>query len=247
VLLGEPPRTQFDLNFPLLGIPVRVDPWFWLMTLILGSQRRDPAAILTWIVAVFLSILVHELGHALAMRAYRLRPWIVLYSMGGLTCYDSRDAFRSKGSDWLGQSLISIAGPVAGFLLATVLVLGLVAAGYGHSVSFSLWWPELGVSLPNHRLARLLDDVFYVCVFWGLVNLLPIYPLDGGQIARELFLKFSPGEGIRQSMLLSVIAAGAVALYGLVQWRSAYVALFFGYLAYASFTALQAYSSRRPW
>ena len=114
MLLGEPPRTQYDLNFSLLRIPVRVDPWFWLMTLILGSQRRDPASILSWIVAVFFAILIHELGHALAMLAYGLRPWIVLYSMGGLTSYDPRDAFRSKGSDWLGQIVISFAGPAAG-------------------------------------------------------------------------------------------------------------------------------------
>jgi stage IV sporulation protein FB len=246
-MLGEPPRTQYDLNFPLLGIPVRVEPWFWLVTLFLGSQRRDAASILSWIVAVFFSILIHELGHALAMRAYGLRPWIVLYSMGGLTCYDPRDGYRSKGSDWLGQILISAAGPAAGFLLAAALVAGLVAAGYGHNIIFSLWWPDLEVSLANHRLEGLLNDVFFICLFWGLVNLLPVYPLDGGQIARELFLKFSPGDGIRQSMVLSTFAAGAVALYGLVQWKNAYVALFFGYLAYASFTAMQAYSGRRRW
>jgi stage IV sporulation protein FB len=246
-MLGEPPRTQFDLNFPLLGIPVRVEPWFWLMTLFLGSQRRDAASILSWIAAVFCSILVHELGHALVMRAYGLRPWIVLYSMGGLACYDPRDAYRSRGSDWRGQILISFAGPAAGFLLAAVIVLGIVAAGHGADISFSLWWPHLSVWLPNHRLADLLNYVFFICVFWGLVNLLPIYPLDGGQIARELFMKFSPGDGIQQSMLISTIAAGAVAAYGLVQWKSAYVGLFFGYLAYSSFAALQAYGGRRRW
>ena len=44
----------------------------------LGSRLGDVASVLTWIIAVFLSILVHELGHALAMRAYGFRPWIVL-------------------------------------------------------------------------------------------------------------------------------------------------------------------------
>ncbi len=248
MLLGEPPRTPYDLNFPLLGIPVRVSPWFWLITLMLGWKRQDAGAIITWIVAVFLSILIHELGHALVMRAYGFRPWIVLYAMGGLACYDPRDGFRSKGSDGLEQVLISVAGPVAGFLLAAVLVLGLFAAGFREDVFFiSPWGLRPAVVLHNLRLTGLLNDVFYICVFWGLVNLLPIYPLDGGQIAREIFLKFTPGDGIRQSLLLSMFAAGAVAAFGLLKWQSAYVALFFGYLAYSSFATLQAYSDRRPW
>ena len=49
--------------------------------------------------------------------------------------------------------------------------------------------------------------MLYVNIFWGLVNLLPVYPLDGGQIARELLELASPADGVRQSLWLSVIAA----------------------------------------
>ena len=96
------------------------------------------------------------------------------------------------------------------------------------------------VLLPSIRLAILLYYVFQVCVFWGLVNLLPIYPLDGGQIVRELLLKFNPQEGIRQSLILSIVAAGAVAAYAMSHqlWVTG---IFFGYLAYSSFATLQAY------
>jgi stage IV sporulation protein FB len=248
VLLGEPPRTAYDLNFGLFGIPVRIDPWFWLMTLLMGPKQRDATVVLTWVAAVFLSILIHELGHALVMRMYGFRPWIVLYSLGGLACYDPRDAYRSRASDWLRQVLISAAGPAIGFLLAAAIVLLVALAGHGHPIDIHDFW-ELThpVQLPNARLADLLNDVCYICFFWGLVNLLPVYPLDGGQIARELLLKFSPGDGIRQAMLLSTICAASVAVYGLTQWKSAYVALFFGYLAYSSFAALQAYGGSRRW
>lgn len=248
MLLGEPPPTQYDLNFPLLGFPVRINPWFWLMALILGSSLQKPAAIITWVVAVFLSILVHELGHALVMRTYGIRPWIVLYAMGGLTCYDPRDSFRSKGSDWLGQVLISLAGPVAGFLLAALIVLVVAMAGYGQPVDFrSMWGLAHAVQLPNLRLTSLLNDIFFISAFWGLINLMPVYPLDGGQIAREILLKLNPCDGIRQSLLLSTFVGAALAVFGLVKWHDMYVAFFFGYLAYASFATLQAYSSRRPW
>ncbi len=140
VLFAEPPRTEYDLTFGLFGFPVRVHPMFWLMTLMLGYNLGNPASVLIWVVAVFLSILVHELGHAAVMRAYGFRPWIVLYGMGGLTCRDSRDDFNSgfyaRKYDWLEQILISVAGPAAGFLLAAVLVAAIFAAGYGRHCGF---------------------------------------------------------------------------------------------------------------
>ena len=71
--------------------------------------------------------------------------------------------------------------------------------------------------------------------------------MDGGQIAREILLKFSRGDGIRQSLLLSIFAAGLMAAFGLLQWQSLFIAIFFGYLAYASYATLQAYSGRNPW
>jgi stage IV sporulation protein FB len=248
MLLGEPPRTQADLNFSLFGIPVRVDPWFWLVTLMLGYRSGDVPSVLTWIIAVFLSILVHEMGHAAVMRAYGFRPWIILYGMGGLTSYDQGYSVRSKGSEPLGQVLTCLAGPMAGFLLAGVLVLGLMLAGYGEEIVLVGPWhwkimPYL-MSFPNERFAHLLNNLFQICVLWGLVNLLPIYPLDGGQIAREILLKLNSRDGIRWSLLLSILAAGMMAAIGLIQWQSWFVALFFGYLAYTSYATLQAYSGR---
>ena len=74
MLIGEPPRTPYDLNFSLLGIPVRIHPFFWLAGLLLGPRQGGPPAILLWIAAVFLAILVHELGHALVDAGIRVSP-----------------------------------------------------------------------------------------------------------------------------------------------------------------------------
>jgi stage IV sporulation protein FB len=249
VLLGEPPRTQYDLNFSLFGIPIRVHPWFWLITLMLGYRLRDPASVMTWIVAVFLSVLVHELGHAAAMRAYGFHPWITLYSMGGQAAYDQGQAYRSKGSGPLGQILICLAGPAAGFLLAAVIVLGLMSAGYGDGIFFTKPWglQPVVLGLPNERLNSLINFILFISVMWGMVNLLPVYPLDGGQIARELLLLLNPRDGIRQSLLLSILTAGGMAAVGIVQWQSWFVGIMFGFLAFESYTALAAYSGRNPW
>jgi membrane-associated protease RseP (regulator of RpoE activity) len=247
-VFGEPPRTQADLNFMLFGIPVRVHPLFWLIAVMLGPLNGGAPEVLTWIVAVFFAILVHEMGHALVIRAYGFRPWIVLHGMGGLTIHDPRDTSRSRGSGTLGQILISIAGPAAGFLLIALVLLGFALAGYRHRIVLAAPAGLIPVVvLWNLRFTTLFYDVSFICIFWGLVNLLPIYPLDGGKIAREILLKLSPSEGIRLSLGLSILAAGAMAVVGGAQWHDWFIALFFGYLAYSSYATLQVYSGRNPW
>lgn len=251
MLIGEPSRTQYDLNFMLFGIPVRVHPLFWLVALVFGAggYRNDGIGILTWVVAVFFSILLHELGHAWMMRLYGFRPWIVLYGMGGLTSYDPRQAFGSRRSDTLANVLISAAGPGIGFLLAALVVAGFFASGHGGQLHFARPWISFMCEMwpADSRFADLLNDIFFICALWGLVNLLPVYPLDGGQIVRELLVRFSPRDGIRQSMLLSIFAAIMTAVYCYVRMHQPYVALLFGYLAWSSFIALQNYMGGSGW
>ena len=92
MLLVEPPRNQYDLCFALFGIPVRVHPFFWLVALLLGlggvNHYQDRAqALLIWIVVIFISILLHELGHAFAIRYYGWEPSVTLYALGGMATH----------------------------------------------------------------------------------------------------------------------------------------------------------------
>jgi len=245
VLLGEPPRTQADLNFSLLGIPVRVHPFFWLMALLLGFRAGDAPAVIIWIVAVFVGVLFHEMGHAVTMRAYGYYPWITLYGLGGLASYDQR--YGSRGGA-LQQILISLAGPGAGFLLAGLLLLGVVLAGHREGV----WFSGPGnifplVDLPNPTVQLLIRQLLFVCIAWGILNLLPIYPLDGGQVAREIFVYLNPREGIRLSLQMSILFAGMVAVYWLFTFKTIFVPLLFGYLAYSSYQTLRFYSPPGRW
>ena len=86
-------------------------------------------------------------------------------------------------------------------------------------------------------------------IVYGILNLLPVYPLDGGQIARELFTMWFGPDGIRQSLILSLIVAVSLAAMDVLKWHSGYyfIAILFGFLAYSSYAALVAYSDRRPW
>ena len=49
-MFSEPPRTPYDLNFPLFGIPVRIHPWFWVAAVMLGANSPDAVSLLLWVV-----------------------------------------------------------------------------------------------------------------------------------------------------------------------------------------------------
>lgn len=241
----SPPVTRYDLNFTLAGIPVRVHPLFWLMTILFGASTANLIHLLIWVVVVFISILVHELGHAFALRIYGRESHIVLYLGGGLTVrgstrWESRRATASLGRTQ--EIMISLAGPLAGFLLAALVMLCVAALGGTVTINalFGLI-PLPAAYLPQAGfVANLLIMTFiWVNVFWGLINLMPVYPLDGGNIARQIFLKFDPWNGVRKSLWLSVGAGAVMACLGLFLFSSIYIALLFGYLAFQSYQTVQ--------
>ncbi|MGI9455635.1 MAG: site-2 protease family protein [Aeoliella sp.] len=266
MILSDPPPTQADLHFRVAGFPVRVHPFFWLIALLLGLNAFDgePKGTLIAMVVVFVSIVVHELGHAFLQRKFGGRPHIVLHGFGGLAiCGDCDRSPRS-------QILISLAGPVAGFLLAaaTVMLIGLTA----ESMAFVPFWAIdewvknidreqlrqlTGANLlvgeivfhqyPSQIVNMLVRLLLWINIFWGLMNLLPVYPLDGGQIAREIMtLGPNAREGIVRSLQLSIGVAVVAAVFGLAVLESLFMAIMFGYLAYMSYQNLQAYTGRGP-
>lgn len=249
MFLGEPPRSQYDLSFSFLGIPVRIHPMFWVIALVLGLRSPDLVSLLAWVAAVFVGILVHELGHALAMRAYGFYPWITLHGFGGLTSHGPTSSYRSAGYGSLGQIVITAAGPGAGFLLAALIAASLHVAGY-EVVILRLWkfipFPLLRDIVGSAPLTDFITKLIFISVLWGFINLLPVYPLDGGQISREVLVRVNPRDGVRFSLILSVIVASAMALTAMVQWNSLFTTLLFAYLAYSSFVALQSHQGRGP-
>lgn len=249
-IFQPPPRTRYDLNFTLAGIPVRIHPLFWLMAVLLGAAG-DINQLLIWVIVVFVSILVHELGHSLAMRLYGQHSYIVLHVAGGLAVPESsRGGGRETdvSLDRIQRVFISFAGPLAGFLLAAVVIAAVVASG---GLFYIDWWSGV-IPLPTAVLFRggwiansVVQALLWVNVFWGLVNLMPVYPLDGGSIARHLLVRADPWNGATNSLWLSVICGAFVAIGGWFFLNSTYVALLFGYLAYQSYQSLSGRSRNR--
>lgn len=213
------------------------------------SNPGQGILLLIWIVGMFVSILVHELGHALAMRRYGTRARIVLYHFGGLAIPESSSSFLgSTGYRRPEQQIvISAAGPAAQFALAGLMVLSLKLTGT--ALLWEIPFLEYAVSvtdgqqLQSMSLQALVYFFLIPSVLWPLLNLLPVYPLDGGQIAREVFTLFNPRAGIQYSLMLSVAAGAAVAIYAFMN-GDLFLAMLFGLLAFSSYQILQAYSGR---
>jgi len=206
-----------NLQFRLLGMPVVVEPWFWLAGLLLGINLPPPS-LLIWMAAVFLGIMVHELGHALIGRAYGLTPSIRLWAFGGLTYLDGG---RRRQGTW--QSIaISFAGPGAGFLLALVVWLL-----YQTPLKFQF------------VIGEFLYRSIFVNFWWGLVNLLPVLPLDGGNIMRELVRRYVLRPALELPLQISMTTAGLAALVALVRYESVYVAAMMGILGFMNYQELQ--------
>lgn len=157
------------LSFNLFGIPIRVEPWFWLTMVFIGgglhaSDALSMMLVGIFVIAGFVSILVHELGHALMIRKYGLPTTISLVAFGGFASYQAGVLDRK-------QSLfVSMAGPAIQFVLG-ILMLVLVN----------------NAPIPAESLLyTLIHDLMLISILWSVFNCLPIYPMDGGQILAAL-------------------------------------------------------------
>ncbi len=253
MLMLEPNPTPYDLRWRMFGIPVRVHPMFWLISTILGwswfglgdSGAEGLGFVALWVGCVFLSVLIHELGHVVAGRIFGSSGHIVLFSFGGLAIGSSDVPRRWQ------RICVYLAGPGAQFLLLGLLWL--------------LWDPIRRTVAPTaffRPVAVLLFMLWIINLFWPILNLLPIWPLDGGQVSRELCEGTWRANGRRYSLIISMVTAIVLALHiilsqngkpGLIpilnEWfpftPGLLTAIFFGLFAMQSFQALQEESHRR--
>jgi Zn-dependent protease len=187
------------LQFRISGIPVRVEPIFFLVMALLGwLNSRNAGLIPVFMVVGGASILLHELGHATAHRSFGAKPSITLTGFGGVTVGPVQPRGRSL--------VVTLAGPIAGFLAA------LVGVALSQTVNSS-----------SDVVKAAIDDLIWVNIVWGIFNLLPILPLDGGNVAADLF-------GMRTARAMSVAGAAGLGLLGLFSGQIflVFIALSFG-------------------
>jgi Zn-dependent protease len=184
--------------FTFAGITVYVH-WMWFLVAVLSFQSRTHAySSLVWnaleYLSLFLIVLIHEFGHQLACRSVGGKTHdIVLWFLGGV-------AYVSPPQRPGAQLWSIAAGPLVNVALIPVFSL-LV------SVSSHLGWYDTHLDLYN-----LIHNIWWINVGLLVFNMMPVYPLDGGQILRSL-LWFPFG---RANSLLVATIIGFIGLAGLV-------------------------------
>lgn len=241
-LVDCPQSRQAEWRFRLFGVDVTVKFWFWISTVFL-AVGRELDEVLIWVAVCFASILLHEFGHVFAFRLFGCDAEAVLYAWGGLAI--PRRDVRGPAA----RFLVAVAGPAAGFCAVAVVMAAVHLAGATVLLQWHMLLPVLwavpalagraAAETPSHYHWYLLaNDLLYVNFYWGLVNLLPIYPLDGGHAARAILEQRDPWSGRRHSLILSVAAATLFAILGLVE-MNLYIVVLFGVLAISSAQSLE--------
>ncbi len=200
-------------------IPIHIFPFFWVLIAMIGwlnSQSLLGTSI--WSVVILISVLIHEYGHALTALAFGQESEINLVGLGGVT------KRRGKTLAKWQEFLVVLNGPLAG--------LGLF---------FLTYWLFPHVVKEKMPLLRYAMEVaINVNLFWTLLNLLPVLPLDGGHLLRILLEGIFGFNGLKIAFILSIVLACLLSLYFFISQQFFVGALFLmmGFESYRSWTEI---------
>ncbi|NNJ24509.1 site-2 protease family protein [Alienimonas chondri] len=234
-MLGLPNPTPLDLRFSLFGVPVWVSAWHWLGAGYFGWQLAEAFGpgnlggvtlathLAMGMLCVFLSILLHEMGHAMAAHWFGMNRAILMTMLGGLAYGPLR-----PGTKWWQLVLIALAGPFVQFLFAAILFGGMLAASVAN-----------GGPVGGSPLAvTLFQSLLLVNIVWPLFNLLPIVPLDGGHVLQYTLGRFMGRRGdVWAGRLGLLLAIGFAALF--LVMRQTYMTVLFGFLAVQNYQMMR--------
>ena len=207
------------LSFNLFGIPVRILPWFWITMALIGgglgaNDSLSILLVLIFMLAGFISIMVHELGHALTVRKFGLPTAITLQAFGGYASFPAGQLNRKQ------SFLVTAAGPALQFALGILLF-----------IIYRM------VPIPDTSLLKaLLFDLISISIIWAILNCLPVYPMDGGQMMAAVL-------GPKHAHFVHLISAVAAVLIGLAAYsylQSILLPLFMAVFAWQNWQAFQA-------
>jgi Zn-dependent protease len=232
-----PPGTTPPGTLPLFqfrGIRVFLH-WTWLLVALFQIQyRRGMFPHVGWdileYVSLFAIVLLHEFGHSFAARSVGgTADQILLWPFGGIAYV--------KTPPRAGAYLWSIvAGPLVNVVLWPVFYF---ASNYwiDHMITdtgFTMW---MGV---------FLHDLFLINTVLIIFNVLPIYPMDGGQILRGLlWYKLGPLRSMFIAAWIGLILGGALVLYVMVAWKAYWMAVMLGLMLHQSWMTIQGLNSWR--
>lgn len=185
------------MGFTFLNIPVVICPTFWVFLVFFTGIIQDPSIESILIGGVmFFSLLVHEYGHGLTAVYYGKKPTITLEAFGGRASYSAYGVSKKQ------EFIITLNGP----LLESMLII----LSYGILRS--------GMFASHYYIQYILYITMYLNIWWCLLNLIPIEPLDGGHLLRYFLEKRFGENGYKISLIIGIasasIAAPIIYFYG---------------------------------
>jgi len=202
------PRERSLFGFRLGDIPISFSFFYLLMMAYFVMSYGETG--FYWGLLLSVSVIAHELGHAFVARHYRLRPQVVISGWGGYCSH--QPAARPRH-----EVFILLAGPGAGLALAAL------CWGLGH-LGLEVFVANPGRTLLYLNLA--LSILVKVNLFWSLLNLIPLWPLDGGQLLRiGLLHVLSPERALVATHGLGLMLSAIACAYGIL-WDAPIIAVF---------------------
>jgi len=193
-----PTRNGSIKLFRFVGIDVYIH-WAWFLAFLYFTSRPHSYSNYGWsaleILSLFLLVLTHEFGHALACRSVGgTANLIILWPLGGV-------AYVAPPQRPGAQLWSIVAGPLVNVVLAPILF-GL--AIFGKNLGWDVSYPDAYLLIENVTLINLVLLIF---------NLMPVYPLDGGQILRSLlWYPFGRANSLMAASIIGFVGVAALIL-----------------------------------
>jgi stage IV sporulation protein FB len=187
------------LKFKLFGIPAGVHATFLFIAL-LGATTYRGWDIAMWTGAAFVSILAHEMGHALVARGFGARGVnVTLYGLGGVTTFTHTGTMAQWKS-----FIISASGSAVGIVLGGAVWFAVRSGAFDGA---------------GHEVTVFINSLFFTSLVWGILNWIPIVPLDGGHMVQHFIAIFSPKKAPLISQIITWIAVVVIVPFA---WLNGY-------------------------
>lgn len=242
-------HSKGSIYFTLGGIPTAIRPSSWIVLFLFGSiiygRTQSLAPILIFVVGGMICLLAHEYAHAFTCRLLGgSNPAVEIAAGGGSTC--STTLPRSTA----GQVIMTLAGPMSSFLLSACcgIILGLQISSPSTGLAFTMLMPLpyteldqqyveiLGRAILDGELSQFALTCYGIIssigIWWGIFNLLPVFPLDGGQTVYLLT------RSARVTGTVGIVVSALVCLW-CIQNRQIYLGALCAYYAYINWAFLK--------
>lgn len=162
-------------------IPVYIHPFFWILCAALGWIITNTLSGMVVLGAmVFFSVLFHEYGHALTALAFGHPSTITLFGLGGVTERKGQTQLKT----WQ-ECLIIFNGPLAGFILVCIFYYAYRYLRTTGGDPFFVYFFSVG---------------YQINLFWTVLNLFPVHPLDGGKLVSLIMQRFFGIRGLKMAL-----------------------------------------------